>query len=182
MTKIFYSLFVSAFVMFGGGVAFAAGNSFSCGDGYIKVSHSKVDGMETWECQKLWCRDLETNKPMGSGDRAASGYVATTRAMPLEDWTGKSITCFGDRKWCSGEVAGEWNKDVGGYTRRGDGSTSYKSFQRSGCFAWRLEKPNCKDGEIAILQNNKWKCVEEYMSPNAGRAATIRRTGAVRRK
>ena len=182
MTKIFYSLFLCACVMFCGGAALAAGNSFSCGDGYIRVSHSKIDGRDTWECQKLWCHDLETNKPMGSGDRAASGYVATTQPITLEDWKGKSIKCFGDRKWCGGEEAGVWNPDLGGYTRHGDNSVTYKSFQRGGCFAWRLEKPQCGDDEIAILKNNKWESVSEYISPNTGRAATIRRTGAVRRK
>ena len=180
MAKILYSLALCMCMVFCG-TAFAD-NGFSCGDGYVLVQHSKIDGIETWECQKLWCHDLETNKPMGNGNRAASGYVETARPMELTDWTGKSITCFGDRKWCSGEPNGQWNADIGGYTRAGDDSLIYKSFQKGGCFAWRLEKPDCDAGMVAVLKNNKWECVTEYVSPNVGRAASVRRTGTIRMK
>lgn len=152
-----------------------------CGPGYVLVNHAKIDGMDTRECQKLWCMDLETGKSMGAGDRAANGYVATDSPVELCDVTGKCIECFGERKWCTGIVAGVWNPEFGAYTRGGADNATYGSEMRGGCFTWKLEKPKCESGETAILQNGEWVCAISSKSSNVGRASSVRRTGTVRR-
>lgn len=152
-----------------------------CGAGYIMVDHAKVDGMTTRECRKLWCRDLETGKSMGAGDKAATGYVATNSPVELCDATGNCIECFGDRKWCSDVPRGVWNPEYGAYTRGGNDSASYTSKLKSGCFTWQLEKPNCDDGQDAILQNGEWVCAVAKTTGNIGRVPAMRRTGATRR-
>ena len=59
---------------------------------------------------------------------------------------------------------------------------TYLSYQKSNCFDWRLEKPNCKSGQTAILENGKWKCaVPADGTGKVSRESSIRRTGAVRR-
>ena len=53
-------IFISLVVIFVSGVADAA-TFTSCGPGYVLVeSRKKIDGIPSAECQKLWCRDLET--------------------------------------------------------------------------------------------------------------------------
>lgn len=152
-----------------------------CGPGYVLVDHAKVDGMPTQECQKLWCVDLETGRAMGSGDRAANGYVATGSPNELCDVNGKCIECFGERKWCSGIVRGVWNPEYGAYTRGGADSATYGSEQKGGCWTWKLERPKCEAGEDAILQNGEWVCAVAKTTGNIGRTPAIRRTGASRR-
>ena len=105
-----------------------------CGPGYVLVDHAKIDGMNVKECQKLWCRDLETGKNMGAGNSAANGYVATANPNELCDADRNCIECFGDRKWCSGAQVGVWNPEYGAYTRGGNDSATYNSVQKSGCF------------------------------------------------
>ena len=178
MTKIFRSLFFCVCAMLCLPV-FSAW-AFSCGDGYVLTSHARVDGINTMACEKLWCRDLETGDFMGNGNTVTNGYRATDEPVELSDGRGNSIMCFGDRKWCAGEKAGEWNPEFGIYTRGGADSTTYKSFKKGGCWTWRLEKPNCADGMTAILQDDEWTCVREVAPAGAGRASTIRRTGATR--
>lgn len=185
MKKIFYSLFVYAGVIFFAGGAFA--ETFSCGDGYILVEHSKIDGIPTMACERLWCMDLETGRKMGSGNTAASGYRATTEPVDLKvqefgTTNVLSIRCFGERKWCSGEAPGEWMPEYGGYTRDGEDAPAYKSYQKGGCFAWRLEKPACESGMTAILEDGKWVCVTEEQRGTGTRASTIRRTSTMRLK
>ena len=80
MKRILFSLFVVNCLCFAG---VAGAEDFSCGPGYILVERSDIDDINAVECQKLWCRDLETGKPMGSGDRANSGYQATSYPMEL---------------------------------------------------------------------------------------------------
>jgi len=159
--------------------AFAA-DTFSCGDGYILSSHAKIDGINAMACEKLWCMDLETGKMMGSGNNANAGYRMTNAPVEMEDDKGNTILCFGERKWCAGEVAGVWRPDFGGYTRSGGDSTTYKSYQKSGCFAWRLEKPTCESGMTAILQNDEWVCVTATGDTGGSRASGMRRTGTLR--
>ncbi len=151
-----------------------------CGPGYVLANHARIDGMETQECQKLWCVDLETGKSMGSGDRAANGYVATATPVELCDASGKCLECFGDRKWCTGIMRGVWNPEYGAYTRGGGDSATYGSEQKGGCFTWKLEKPKCNVGENAILKNGEWVCATSTPS-NIGRGSAVRRTGTVRR-
>ena len=178
MNKLFYSLFFCLCVTFCGNVFGAT--DFSCGDGYVLVAQSKkVDGLNTMKCEKLWCRDLETDNgdKMGDGNTPASGY--TGEMDVLTDNDGNSITCFGKRKWCSGEKEGEWNPYYGLYTRGNEEPGTYKSYKKGGCFAWRLEKPTCDAGETAILIDGKWSCRTQSGASNS-RASTIRRTGSVR--
>ena len=156
------------------------GNAFAgdCGPGYVLVDRAKIDGIVARECQKLWCMDLETGRPMGNGTRAANGYVATTVPVELCDVDGNCIECFGDRKWCSGAVRGVWNPEYGAYTRGGADSATYLSTQKGSCFDWVLEKPTCPEGEDAILQDGEWVCAVPVQGDGAkGRAPAVRRTG-----
>ncbi len=176
LKRFFISVFVVMGTVCGVDAAFT-----SCGPGYILVeSRKKIDGIATAECQKLWCRDLETGKMMGEGDKPNSGYKATAAAVELCDANNNCVECWGERKWCGGEVAGAWNPEYGAYTRGGDNAT-YQSYQKGGCFAWRLEKPECEDGLSAVLQDDKWICVKEVNKAEAARASTVRRTGAIKR-
>ncbi len=154
--------------------------AFSCGEGYVLVAHKDVDGIDAKECQKLWCRDLENGKMMGSGDRANNGYRDTGAPVELCDAQRNCIMCFGDRKWCSGTEVGYWDAKLGIYTR-GDSET-YMSYQKSGCFTWRLEKPECANGETAILQGGAWVCAQSKEDAGTIRKSAIRRTGTVLRR
>ncbi len=180
-----YDLFVGivCIIAVSGGVAFAApGDKLSsCGAGYILGTHTKLDGIKTDECQKLWCRDLETGRVMGTGKSAATGYQNTNSPRELCDAEGNCIECFGDRKWCAGDVAGVWNPEYGAYTRGGVDDATYTSYQKGGCFSWRLEKPNCSVGETAILRDGRWVCAATVDVNAGGRAPAIRRTGITHR-
>lgn len=154
----------------------------SCGAGYVLVNTSKkMDKIPVYECQKLWCVDLETGEKMGNGSKASSGYADTMDIMELCDSDKNCIECWGDRKWCAGEVAGEWNPEYGAYTRRGDDNSTYESYQKGDCFVWRLEKPDCEDGLVAILQDERWVCAEIKADSGVSRESSIRRTGTKRR-
>ena len=174
MKKIF--CFIVGLYMCAG--ANAQNGVFSCGAGYVLAPHSKIDGINAQECKKLWCRDLETNTPMGSGDRVAAGYV--DRLSEVSDGR-ESIECFGERKWCSGEPAGVWAPEYARYVRGDDDGSTYTAYKKGSCFAWRLEKPECGDGESAILQEGKWKCVTSQGTGDAIRKSSVRRTGTMRR-
>lgn len=154
----------------------------SCGPGYVLVeSRTKIDGIPSAECQKLWCRDLENGKIMGKADKANSGYQVTRGTVELRDASGHRVECWGERKWCSGEVRGEWNPEYGAYTRNGEDNAAYESYQKGGCFAWRLEKPDCEDGKTAILQDGRWVCTVPSKTSEGSRASAVRRTGTMRR-
>ena len=156
-----------------------AATTFSCGAGFVLTAHSKIDGINAMECKKLWCRDLETNKPMGSGDKVASGYV--DKLAYVSDGR-DTIDCFGERKWCSGEVSGVFAPEYGVYVRGNDDGSTYKAYQKGGCFAWRLEKPECAAGESAILRNGEWVCVTASVSDSSSiQKSSVRRTGTMRR-
>lgn len=183
MKKLIAGLFVLSIFFTGG--AFAADEKFlSCGEGYLVISKGKVDGIEQYECQKLWCRDLENGKVMGAGDRANAGYRVTSTPFPgVEDSKGNQIACFGDRKWCSNEDTGVWNPEYGAYTKRGADSNAYLSAQKGDCFAWLMQKPICTgEGEAAVLEGGEWVCVVSEQSSDAVRKSTIRRTGTIRRR
>ncbi len=155
----------------------------SCGAGYVLVtSRDKMDGILTAECQKLWCRDLENGKSMGADNRAASGYQMTASMHELCDVNGKCIECWGERKWCGGETPGAWNPEYGAYTRGGDNAT-YQSYQKGGCFAWRLEKKtDCPDGQTAVLEDGKWVCATPKTPVGSASKSSIRRTGTTIRR
>ena len=158
----------------------ASGGSFAnCGSGWVLADNNKLEGINSQKCEKLWCRDLELNKLMGSGSSAASGYVATSQPVLMESADGKSIGCFGDRKWCAGEVAGRWNPEYGAYTRRGEDSASFVSIQKGDCFAWQtgnLGDVGCASGKIPILINGRWSC----SSQKTGAATNISGKGKPR--
>ena len=96
--------------------------------------------------------------------------------VELCDANGNCIECFGDRKWCSGQPEGFWNPEYGAYTYGGADNATYTSYQRGSCFAWNLEKPDCPDGQTAILQDNEWVCAEAVGSTTGSRESSIRRT------
>ena len=178
MKKIFCSLF--GFVVLCGTIPAMAVTEFSCGAGFVLANHAKIDGLNAQECKKLWCRDLETNRPMGTGDRVASGYLDVL--FEVDDGQNPPVPCFGMRKWCAGEPAGNWAPEYGMYVRGSDDGTTYKSYQKSGCFAWRLEKPECDAGESAILRNGEWICVTASGGDiNNIQKSSVRRTGTMRR-
>ncbi len=170
-----------AFALFSICSVMAADASFtSCGAGYVLAKASKkIDGLETHECQKLWCRDLETGRDMGDGERANAGYQMTHDMVDLCDATGRCVQCWGERKWCAGEPVGRWKPEFGAYGR--DDNLTYRSYQKGSCFAWRLSKPECADGEVAILQDDKWICAVQTNADETTRGSTIRRTGVKRR-
>ena len=175
--------FIASFLIVGL-CAVSAHAATSCGDGYVLVNRANIDGISAAECQKLWCRDLETGKVMGSGTKANSGYKTTAAPNELCDANRNCVSCFGDRTWCKGEVPGEWNPEYGAYTRGGD-NASYESYQKGSCFAWRLEKPNCEDGQTAVLKNGVWVCGTSNTVGGAAaqinKASSVRRTGTLRR-
>ncbi len=177
MKHIICSLFV---LFFSYSTAFAAFTS--CGAGYILTNHNKIDGIAAAECQKLWCRDLETGNAMGSGRSARSGYRDTAGPVEICDVNGTCIECFGERKWCNGETPGVWNPEYGAYTRGGADNATFQSVNRGGCFAWQLEKPVCENGMTAILHNGEWVCSTENKSSFGGAASSIRRTGGSLRR
>lgn len=174
-------VFVSGFILLV--MCAVARADFSCGPGYVlEKSARKTDGIDTYECKKLWCMDLETGKKMGSGDRANNGYKMTNNPIELCGVGDKDcITCFGDRRWCNGQAVGRWNAEYGGYTRGGADNATYQSYQNGGCFAWRLDKSECEAGQIAVLQDGRWICAEPDEEITPVRASGMRRTGAIRR-
>lgn len=176
MKKVFLALF-ACFCVTASNAAFT-----SCGPGYILEAHKDIDGIKADACQKLWCMDLENGKSMGKGDKPASGYRATSAPVQLCS-AGKCVECFGERKWCAGEPAGQWNESYGAYTRAGADSSAYTSQLKGSCYAWRLEKPECPDGTQAILTNGAWHCVTSTGTGTdvASKKSSIRRTGAIRR-
>jgi hypothetical protein len=136
-----------------------------CGTGWIVASSTSIDGVKSEKCEKLWCRDLETGKAMGAGNKANVGYVTTTKPIAVEsldlDNKTKSIECFGARKWCSGETAGEWNPEYGAYTKKGEDSILFMAVLRGDCFSWGTTtsgEAGCKDGQTPVLINGKWGC------------------------
>lgn len=166
------------------GMVFAADAAkfTSCGAGYVLSSRTTItDGVKTQECEKLWCRDFETGKMMGDGKSANSGYVATSVPEQICDKDGNCIDCFGARKWCGGEAAGIWNPEYGAYTRDGADNATYQSYQKGSCFAWRLEKPECPDNQIAVLQNGEWVCTMSVDTTAGTRESAVRRGPTLRR-
>ncbi len=181
MKKFLISLIAINIGLVAGGAAMA--DKFtSCGPGYILVSHSDIDGIDAAECQKLWCRDLENGKSMGSDDRANSGYKETSYPMELCDANNNCVECFGDRRWCSGETPGYWNPEYGAYTYDGGDNVTYSSYQKGSCFAWRLEKPDCPSGQTAILQDGEWVCAVESVNTSGSHQSSIRRTSGTLRR
>ena len=173
--------FVSVFLVFLCLMMPASASQFDCGPGYVLVKlNKKVEGIDTYECEKLWCWDLEANKAMGKGDKANSGYQSTSGPSELCDAKNNCVECWGARKWCKGEVNGEWAPEYGSYVRSADDLTQ-QSYQKGSCFAWRADKPTCDKGMSAIKKDGKWVCAFEANQAKTIRASGVRRTGAIRR-
>lgn len=175
--------FILPFVILSGVTVFCNDLLASCGAGYVLVeTRQKTDGIVTAECKRLWCMDLETGNMMGKDGKPNSGYQMTVEPVLLEDAKGHSVECWGQRKWCSGETVGQWNPEYGAYTKNGADNATYMSYQKGACFAWRLERPNCPEGQTAILNNDEWICaVSSSDADGISRASSVRRTGGVRR-
>lgn len=176
MKKVIFAISTFIFATAAANAAFT-----SCGPGYILDKHASIDGMNAYECKKLWCMDLENGRNMGSGNTASSGYKSTSAPSQLCDVNGNCVECFGERKWCGGEQIGVWNPEYGAYTRGGADNATYQSYQKGSCFAWRLEKPGCPSGQTAVLVNDQWQCADSSKTTNT-RASTIRRTGTIRKR
>lgn len=170
------------FLLFVMSVCTAGAGDMSCGDGYVLAeTREKIDGVAVYECQKLWCVDLENGKKMGNGAKANVGYTMTMDTVKLCDNDKNCVECWGDRKWCAGEAPGYWNPKYGAYTRNGDDNATYESYQKGSCFAWRLEKPQCENGQTAILRDNEWICTTVDAGSGGARGSSVRRTGSLRR-
>ena len=187
MKKIMFHYFMLIGVFLGATGAMAAEEKFSCGPGYVLVSHSDVDDIDAAECQKLWCRDLETGDVMGSGDSPKAGYQLTTYPNELCDANGTCIECFGDRVWCKGEAPGIWNPEYGAYTYNGSDDGTRTSYRDGGCFMWRVpeeEKITCPDGQVAMKNSaGEWVCAAPTSGNIAGdRGSTIRRPATILRR
>lgn len=173
-------LFLSLICLFGINAAHAEFKS--CGAGYVLTEVSKkIDGIPTFECEKLWCMDLETGEMMGNKDKPGRGYTATPSYDKICDSENNCVECWGARKWCAGQVRGEWNAKYGAYTRNGDDNNSFYSYLKQDCFAWHLEKPQCEEGMIAVMQDDEWICTKRANAAEIQRAATMRRSSAVKR-
>lgn len=175
-------LFAFCSLLFVSGSSFATGDKFiSCGGGYVLEQVDKISGIESFECKKLWCMDLENGKIMGAGDRAAYGYTGTKSPVTLETVDGRSIECFGARKWCKGQIEGIFNPEYGVYTQRGSDTNAYLSVQKGDCFSWSVETPDCKTGESVVMINGQWTCAAVSMNNESIRQSSIRRTSAVKK-
>lgn len=176
MRRMFF-IFLMLFV----GNAFAA-TDFTCGPGYVLGDHKNIDGLDAVECQKLWCVDLETGKPMGRGNNPNSGYKMTSQAMELTVGA-RTVTCWGERKWCAGQTPGEWDPEHGIYVRGVyNPDSAYESYQKGGCFSWRLGAHNCPAGQTAFLgPDGVWDCRAEQKNVEQVRDSAIRRSSAPRR-
>lgn len=170
------------FVVLFAGTAYAASTEFTCGPGYVLVAHKQIDGLDAAECQKLWCVDLETGKSMGRGNTPNSGYRATAYPEKLRV-AGKSVDCWGARKWCAGQVEGTWDEQHGMYVySEYNPDSAYESYQKGSCFTWRLGEHTCPAGQTAFLSDNGvWECREQIQTVEQVRGSAIRRTSVPRR-
>ncbi|MCQ2599706.1 MAG: hypothetical protein MJ187_05050 [Alphaproteobacteria bacterium] len=178
MKEILFTLFTLLYTVNAPAASTTQTAERQCEPGYILVSTGKVNGIETVECQKLWCRDLELGKPMGSGKRVNTGYIDTNGPLELCTSDKTCVWCFGDRKWCAGEVPGAWNPQYGAYTRNGEETATYASYQKMGCFGWRLESPHkCSSDEVAVLQNGEWVCSKQVQQDSKTTRESLMRRG-----
>ena len=150
-----------------------------CGPGFVMASVPNRNGIKTVECRRLWCRDLENGRIMGRETTPSSGYENTSGASELCDDKNNCIECFGRRRWCPGEPAGDWDPDTGFYMRRGADSNLYRATLGGSCYRWQLQQHNCGVGEIAINNGSTWVCITQGGGTDVSRAAI--RNQAVRR-
>jgi len=155
-----------------------------CGPGFVMASVPNRHGIPTVECRRLWCRDLENGRIMGRDATPSQGYE-NTPGGPSDRYTcddqGNCIECFGRRRWCPGEPNGVWDPDLGFFVRWGTADANlYRSVLSGSCYRWQLQQHNCRQGEIAINNGDRWVCITQNIGgAEAARAAV--RNQAVRR-
>jgi hypothetical protein len=175
MKKIILSLLA---ILAAPAALFAAGEKFvDCGEGYVLANTGARDGVPAKECKKLWCRDLENNKAMGRENTAAAGYMSTPSTEEIFDSQGRSVKCFGKRKWCAD--SGAFDPDQGIYVKSGNAAL-YRGVLSGNCYKWQLHNHTCGPNEVAINDGDSWVCLNQSSSGDAARAAikarAIRRT------
>ncbi|MDR1027748.1 MAG: hypothetical protein LBL46_05015 [Rickettsiales bacterium] len=142
-----------------------------CGPGFVMSAGKLIDGIPSVECKKLWCRDLETGKAMGTNN-AANGYKDTARAGEVCDDKNNCVSCWGERKMCGGEDPAVFNADMGAYTKRGAAVKDFVGFQSGSCWKWRVAGHDCPAGKIAMLVDGEYRCLDQSTNTDAARAAT----------
>jgi hypothetical protein len=167
-------------------ICVAADEKFvDCGPGYMVSSAKNRDGIQTVECKKIWCMDLENGKSMGSGSTAANGYVSTTGPAQVCDPhdAGDCIECFGKRKWCPAETNGEFNPEFGMYTKGGIDSNIYRGVLAGNCYKWQMQDHGCGPNEVAVNNGTSWTCLKQGAG-TGGRSAiksrAVRRTSTMK--
>jgi hypothetical protein len=159
---------------------FAADEKFvDCCPGYVVAAAKNRDGIPTVECKKIWCRDLENGRSMGSGNTAANGYESTSQPVEICDNTNRCLECFGKRKWCPAESTGIFNTEYGIYAKDGADSNMYRGALSGSCYKWQLQNHNCDPNEIAVNNGTSWSCLSQQDVNNGGRNAI--KTKAIRR-
>ena len=164
--------------------SFAAVEKFvDCGPGYVMVASKNRDGIQSFECKRLWCRDLENGKSMGTGGTPSNGYEITAGSFTY-NYYGETIECFGRRRWCIGEDQGVFNEDLGIYTKPGADNALYTGRLQGNCYKWQLQSNNCRPDQIAINDGINWICVSQGFESeprNAIKLKAIRRSPGVTR-
>ena len=152
-----------------------------CGPGFVSASVRNREGIQTFECRRLWCRDLENGRVAGRDNNPNNGYVATDVPERIEDNDRNHIYCFGRRRWCDNQNQGDFMPEYGFYVRRGDNSLAHRGVLRGNCYDWGLTAHTCGPGETAIPTETGWVCVVAgsvggTAARSAIRAQTIRRS------
>ena len=163
--------------------SFATSKFFDCGPGWVVQSAKNRDGISAMECKRLYCRDLENGKAMGTEARMNNGYHKETELTHLEDNEGNSISCFGQRKWCVGQVEGVFDPDFGMYVRGGDGN-AYRGILKGDCWEWQPTNHSCRLGETPKMDpvTGTWVCIDVRMgldTRSAIKARATRRTSGM---
>ena len=164
--------------------SFAASEKFyDCGRGYYEASARSTHGIQTSECRKVWCMDLENGKYMGSGNdkNAHDGYEYTSKDS-LCDNNNHCIDCFGKRKWCN--EPGTWSEEFGVYIRSGSTDHTWRSVYdgKDKCYKWQEASHKCDDkSERALWQSDgSYTCLSKDKLGSNGRSAiksrALRRT------
>ena len=180
-------VFFAFFAAFAAPVRAASLPYVDCGDGFVAASAKSSDGIQTFECKRVWCRDLENGRVMGADNSTVNkGYELKNKVTPEEyNYYGKNIHCFGERKWCTGEVKGEFDPDIGIYTRSGVSTGFYRGVLRGDCYYWQVQSHKCDaaNGEVAVHNGTSWTCIIQASGPGTGRSAikqkAIRRSSGV---
>jgi len=153
-----------------------------CGEGFIGVTSTNNAGLSTVECRKLWCRDLENGRSMGSGNNPANGYQNTANPVSLDEYVlgpDEYIYCFGERRWCPNEARAMWYEDAGIFIREIDLAdiaagkpVQYRSQLSGNCYRWQGQSHGCPAGTIAHNDGTAWICLTPGMGVNQAKSAT----------